>query len=196
MVIERPGAGSTTRRTILSRSAAGIAAGAAFALTGCGARAGRLSVHTIPAEARSTDVEILGGLLDRKYKAIAAYTAGIPLLAGKVQTNAKQILSQEVTHSDELYGLIRQAKGAGNRPQPSYPLGHPRTRAEVLELLHTLEQEQIAAYLDAIPSVSPGSVRAVLASILANDAQHVVLLRRGLRVDPLPEPFPTGSDSA
>jgi hypothetical protein len=153
-------------------------------------------VHTIPPEARSTDVEILSGLLDRKYKTISAYTAAIPLLAGKAQNNAKQILSQEVAHSGELYGLIRKAKGAGNRPQPSYPLGHPRTHVQVLELLHTLEQEQIAAFLDAIPSVSPGSVRAVLASVLANDAQHVVLLRRALRVDPLPEPFPTGSDSA
>ena len=47
----------------------------------------------------------------------------------------------------------------------------------MLALLHRLERAQIAAYLDAIPQLSPGPVRAAVASILANDAQHLAVLR-------------------
>ena len=94
----------------------------------------------------------------------------------------------------ELYGLIKQAKGISNKAQANYPFGHPRTHKEVVDLLHTLEQAQIAGYLEAIPSVSPGSVRAALSAILANDAQHVVVLRRALRIEPIPSAFVTAAE--
>jgi hypothetical protein len=35
-------------------------------------------------------------------------------------------------------------------------------------------------------------VRAALSSILANDAQHLVVVRRALRVEPIPTAFVTG----
>jgi bacterioferritin (cytochrome b1) len=177
---------------ILSRS--GIAAGAALALGGCGSSSNLPNVRKISPQARSVDVEILNGLLDLEYKAIAAYTAGIPLLTSHVQTAARQFLSQEITHAGELYGLIKQARGIANKRQASYPFGAPRGHKDVIELLHRLEQAEIAGYLDAIPNVSPGSVRAALAAILANDAQHVVVLRRALRVEPIPAPFVTGGE--
>jgi hypothetical protein len=193
VVIEDDGAVTTSRRAILKRSGAGVAAGAALALAGCASKSNRPNVHKIPPEARSADVEILNGLLEIEYKAIAAYTAGIPLLEGRhVQTAGRQFLSQEISHSGELYALIRQAKGIAPHPKSSYPFGRPTGHKDVLELLHTLEQEQIAAYLDAIPNVSPGSVRAALSSILANDAQHLVVVRRALRVEPIPTAFVTG----
>jgi bacterioferritin (cytochrome b1) len=193
-VVTEPDVATSSRRALLSRSAAGIVAGAAVAITGCGANSGTPDVHKIPPEARNVDVEILNGLLDREYKAIAAYTAGIPLLDSHVQTAAKQFLSQEISHAGELYALIKQAKGIANHPQSSYSFGHPRTHKQVVDLLHALEQSQISGYLEAIPSVSPGSVRAALASILANDAQHVVVLRRALRIEPIPSPFVTAAE--
>jgi bacterioferritin (cytochrome b1) len=193
-VVIEPDAATSSRRTLLGRSAVGIAAGATLAISGCGSKSGRPDVHKIPPEARNVDVEILNGLLDREYKAIAAYTAGIPLLESHVQTAAKQFLSQEISHAGELYALIKQAKGVANKAQPSYAFGHPRTHKEVVDLLHSLEQSQISGYLEAIPSVSPGSVRAALSSILANDAQHVVILRRALRIEPIPSAFVTASE--
>ena len=47
----------------------------------------------------------------------------------------------------------------------------------MLRLLHKIERAQITAYLDAIPKVSLGSTRAALAAVLANDAQHISVLR-------------------
>jgi len=192
VVIEGGGAGTTSRRAMLKNSGA---AGAALLLAGCGSDSNPLDVHKIPPEARNADVEILNGLLALEYKAIAAYTAGIPLLEGRhVQTAARQFLSQEISHSGEVYALLRRANGTAIKHRMSYAFGRPRGHKDVLNLLHALEQEQIAAYLDAIPNVSPGPVRAALTSILANEAQHLVVVRRAQRVEPIPTPFVTGGE--
>jgi hypothetical protein len=194
-VVSGPGGAVTqTRRKLLGGSGVGAAAGAMLAMIGCASRSRQPKVHKIPPAARNADVEILNQLLDREHRAIAAYTAVIPLLTSHVQDAAKQFLSQELTHAGELGGLIEQAGGIANKPQPSYELGRPGSRKQLVELLHGLEQAQIAGYVEAVPTVSPGPVRAALAAILANDAQHVVVLRRALRIEPLPSAFVTGSE--
>jgi rubrerythrin len=188
------GAAATSRRKFLRGSALGLTGAAALALDACGSRSGQPKVHKIPPQARNADVEILNRLLDVEYRAIAAYTAVIPLLELHLKDAAKQFLDQEITHAGELYALIKQADGVGDKARPSYDLGHPQTHKEILELLHSVEQEQIAGYLEAIPNVSPGSVRAALAAILATDAQHLTVVRLGLRLDPLPSALVTGSE--
>jgi bacterioferritin (cytochrome b1) len=187
-----PGAASTSRRTLLRTSGASL--GAALALAACGNKSHKLDVHKLPPQARNADVEILNGALDVVHKAIAAYTAGIPLLSGRAHAAAKQFLSQELTHAGELAGLIKQAGGKPNKARASYDLGRPRSRTDVLELLHELERTEIAGYVAAVPNVSPGSVRAAVAAILGNDAQHVVVLRSILGLAPLAGAQVTGSE--
>ena len=194
VVSSAPGSLPTSRRALLRGSGVGLAAGAALAISACAGRSRQPNVDTIPTAARNADVALLNGLIDREYKAIAAYTACIPLLSGREQNAAKQFLSQETTHAGELSGLITQAGGFADKARASYDLGQPRTRKEVLDLLHAVEQEQIAGYVEAIPAVSPGSVRAALSAMLANDAQHIVVLRRTLHVEPLPSAFVTGNE--
>ncbi len=194
MVNAPPGAATTSRRTLISTSGASLAAAAALALAGCSRKSRRPSVHKIPSQARSADVEILNRALDREHAAIAAYTAGIPLLSGPAQAAAERFLDQELSHAGELSGLIRQAGGKANKPNPSYDLGRPRTSTDVLRLLHALERAEIAGYLEAIPYVSPGPVRAATAAILANDAQHVAVLRASLGLEPAPDAFVAGGE--
>lgn len=193
MVIARAGAAPTSRRALLKGSGASVAT--AMVLLGC-SRGGphHPDVHTIPAEARTADVEILNRALDLEHEAIAAYTAGIPLLGGLVQAAAKHFLGHELSHAGELSGLIGQAGGQANQPKQGYDLGRPRTRDQVLELLHSLERAEIAGYLRAITTVSPGPVRAAVGAILANDAQHVAILRSALGRAPLLGPFVTGNE--
>ena len=106
----------------------------------------------------------------------------------------KQFLDQDLDHAGELYRLIKQAGGDANKPQPSYNLGQPRGRKDLLRLLHGLEADMVSRYLAAIPQLAPGSVRAAIASILASDAQHVVVLRLALHLEPLPTAFVTGAE--
>jgi hypothetical protein len=149
-------------------------------------------LHKLLAKSRSVDVAILNRGLDLEYRAVAAYTAGIPLLSGDAARVAEQFLGQELSHAGELYGLVKEAKGEPHNQQQSYPIGHSRSESEVLALLHELELAQISFYLAAIPNLTPGPVRAAVASVLANDAQHLAFVRASMHRPPLTSPFVTG----
>jgi hypothetical protein len=176
-----------TRRALL---AAGVAAG----LAGCGgSETGPGQRKLSPAQRRS-DVALLNHLLDLEHQAIAAYTAGIPLLDRHTARFARQFLNHELAHAGELFSLIKRQHGRPHRPQAAYALGHPRDRLEVLRLLHRVERAQIAAYLQAIPAASPGAARAALAAILSSDAQHMALVREMLGEPALRAALVTGAE--
>jgi hypothetical protein len=140
-------------------------------------------------------VRLLLGLLDLEYETVAAYEGGIPLLDSSSALVAEQFLRHEMSHAGELAGLLKQA-GIKKPPSPrlAYDLGHPHTPAQVLALLHRLESAQLSAYLHAIPLLGPGPVRVALASVFANDAQHVAALRVALHRAPAPAAFVTGRE--
>jgi hypothetical protein len=60
-------------------------------------------------------------------------------------------------------------------------------------LLKRLERLQIRTYLETIPRLSGGRVRAAMAAILANDAQHLAMLRWQAGGPPAPAALVTGS---
>ena len=90
--------------------------------------------------------------------------------------------------------LIKHAGGIPNQPQSSYALGHPQGARGILRLLDAVENTVISGFLQIVPDVAPGVVRAVLCSILANDEQHVTVLRLALRRNPIPAAFVTGQE--
>jgi hypothetical protein len=63
-----------------------------------------------------------------------------------------------------------------------------------MELIHRAEQGVVHAYLDAIPKLTPGAARAAVASILANEAQHVSIVRRNLGLDTVPSAVLTDAE--
>jgi hypothetical protein len=139
-------------------------------------------------------VKLLNHLIDLEYLAVAAYTAGLPLLHRPAARAAKQFLAQELGHAQGLGILVREAGGKDSKPRQSYDLGNPRTPADVLRLLHTVETLQIAAYVDAIPRLGPAKVRQLTTQYFANDAQHITVLRSLQGQVPLPAPFVTGRE--
>ena len=174
--------------------AASPAAAAALALAGCGGSVKHPMVKRVSAPARHRDVEILNRALDLERRTVEAYIAGIPLLNKPDGKTAKQFLNEELEHAGELLALIKTAKGKAVPRAASYELGHPRDGAEVLTLLHELERLQIAGYLDAIPQLSPGPVRAAVATILASDAEHIAILRLAQGAVPAPSAFVIGTE--
>jgi len=173
--------------------AAGAGVAATVAGAGCGASPLRVKIRGGARVARG-DVELLNDLLDLEYHAIAAYTAGIPLLDYQEGKAAKQFLGQELAHAVELGDLVMHAKGKPGKPRASYDLGNPRSARDVLLLLHRLESAQLTAYLLKIPRLAPGRVRAAVSAIFANDAQHVAVIRSQLGRAPAPSPFVTGAE--
>jgi hypothetical protein len=164
---------------------------AGLGVAGCGSS--HHKHHTIVSPVVvNTDITVLNELLGLEQEAAAAYTAGIPLLSGPIVQDCRQFLNDEIAHAGELYSLIKRQGGTPVKPRQAYSLGSPRSRGDVLALFHSIEQRQIAAYLAAIPLVTPGGARAALGAILGSDAQHVALIRGALGERPLAGAFVTG----
>jgi hypothetical protein len=191
VVIQPPQVPSPSRRKLLRW---GLGTGGALALTACGSKSLRSQLEEAPADVAHSDAEVLTHLLDLEYLAVAAYTAAIPLLSSTAATTAKQFLGQELAHASGLRGLVKAAGAKVGYPQQSYDLGHPRDERGLITLLHEVESTQLRAYLQAIPRLSPGPVRAAAAGYFANDAQHLSLLRAELGESPLPAAFVSGRE--
>jgi hypothetical protein len=189
VVSDPPGQRAHTRRALLAAGATG----GTVALAGCGSKSLRSRVKK-GAKVAPGDIAVLNRLLDLERHTIAAYAAGIPLLGHSAGKAAKQFLGQELAHAGTLAGLIKQAGGKAPPPRASYDLGHPATSADVLALLHRLEGEQLAFYLQMLPALSPGRLRSTAAAIMANDAQHLAVIRQALGRPPVPSALATGQE--
>jgi Ferritin-like domain len=181
----------SSRRKLLGAAAASIAG--AGLVSACG-HSSRLHVGNISPTAGETDLVYLNHALALKQYSVAAYTAATPLLRGREHLMGKRFLGQELSHASQIMSLIKHAGGTPNPAPSTYNFGHPRGSRGILELLYTAENAIIAGYLKLLPDVSPGVVRAELCAIFANDAQHVSVLRLGLRRDPIPDAFVTGHE--
>ncbi len=185
--------GRASRRALLSGAGAALAGGT-LAVAGCGSTdTGKQAVKKTSAPVRRQDIAILNQALALERRTVAAYIAGIPLLTKSERKAARQFLNEELQHTGELISLI---KAAGSKAPPradSYVLGHPTDGPGALALLHSLEGLQITSYLDWIPRLSPGPVRAAVSSILTVDAQHLAMVRVMQGQVPVPGPFVTGS---
>jgi Ferritin-like domain len=187
-----PGPSPASRRTFLG---GGAAAASAALLSACSGSKPLREVVRGRGKVTRADVEPLNALLDVEHYAIAAYAAGVPLLRphSLPAKAAVQFLAQELAHAVQLSDLIRQAHAKPHRPRSTYALGHPRGEQDVLALLKRLEQAQLRAYLDAIPRLSGGPLRAAVAAIFANDAQHLAVLRWQTGEAPAPSALVTAS---
>lgn len=191
MVTEEPSEGEPSSRRNMLRAAGAGFAGAVLA--GCGSQSIRAQVKNSQ-PVLNGDVDLLNHLLHLEHVAIAAYTAGTPLLPPATTKAGQLFLNDEISHAGDLAGLVREAGGKPIKPAPTYALGHPRTSHEVLMLLHAVENAQIRAYIDAIAVLEPGTLKQQVASILANDAQHIAVVRAALGQPAIPSPFVTGQE--
>ncbi len=187
--------GASSRRALLGGAGALLTGAGAALLTGCGrAAAGTTTKQTPAGPVMERDVVILSRALELERRTVTAYVAGMPLLPHPLVDAARQFMNEELEHTGELIAQITAAGGKAAPRADSYALGHPRDAAQVLTLLHSLEALQIDTYLRSIPRLSPGPVRAAVASILAVDAQHITLLRMAQGKAPVPHAFVTGSE--
>jgi hypothetical protein len=149
---------------------------------------------SVPGALTPADAIVLAPALEAEHRGLAAYTAAIPLLPAAAATIARRILGHELNQTATLAEMIRRAGVLPAGLAPSYDLGRPKNAGAVLQLLHGIERAQVAAYLQAIPRLTPGPARATVAAILAADAQHLALIRRSLGQNPAPQPFVTGTE--
>lgn len=186
-----------SRRRFFRRSGVivGAAGGSAMFLAACGDSTTTPNVLTGPDESDQADVEILNGALDLELLAVAGYKLAAGRLRGSFLDIGKKLLAQEQEHADGLAAAIEDAGGTPNRAKSSYDFPELRTQAGALRFAVDLENTAIAAYIDALPKLSQGDLRATAAGIITNEAEHVAVLLDALGRDPVPAAFVTGKAS-
>ena len=179
-----------SRRRFFARSGVVVAGSSATFLAACGDDTKLPDAG--PDESDAADVEILNSALDLELMAIAAYKAGAARLKGEVLEVGKLFLEQEQEHADGLASAIKDAGGRPNRAMASYDFPELRSQTDVLRFAVDLENTAIAAYIDALPKLGRGDLRATAASIIANEAEHVAVLLGALGMEQVPGAFVFG----
>jgi rubrerythrin len=183
-----------SRRRFFRRSGVSVAGGSAAFLAGCGDDT-KNPVQTGPDESDQADVEILNGVLDLELMSVAAYKVGAGRLQGRMLEVVKRFLEQEQAHADGLATAITDAGGQPNRAKSSCDFPAMGSQTDVLRFAVDVENTAIAAYIDALPKLTRGDLRATAASIITNEAEHVAMLLEALGEDPAPTAFVTGKAS-
>lgn len=183
-----------SRRRFLRLSGAGAACGSTTLLAACGNK-GAAPVTTIRNQADVADAEILNGLLDIELRSIAAYRAGERMLTGVALRRVRLVLEHERRHAQALSRAIEHAGGAPAPAKPSYRFAHLTSQRAMLMFAVGLEDEQVAAYIDALPKLTSTELRGTIAAILTTEAEHISVLRETLGLVPAPGAFVTGGVS-
>jgi bacterioferritin (cytochrome b1) len=146
------------------------------------------------------DVAVLNALLDLEFTAVAAYQAiRERLLELKLSDTdafkvARRLYGHEVEHANAISQAVQDLGGKPNKPksEAEYDKGFPalRTRKDTLELGLDLERTAIAAYIDALPRLSSGQLRATAGAIVTSEAEHVSVVLGALGRAQLPDALP------
>jgi rubrerythrin len=180
-----------TRREALGR---GLVLGGA--LVGAASAPALLGARTALAAA-DDDARILAAAIRLEQSAVVVYATAATsgLLGPRLEAVARRFRDQEQEHADALTAALRQI--GGRPPLPPRPaqiagLRALRTREQVLSFAVDLELEAVAAYYEAHQKLADPALLRTGAQIMANEGQHLVVLRQALGRQPLPDAFETG----
>jgi hypothetical protein len=165
------------------------------ALSACGGGSG----PTTSVPDKEADVEVMNEILARQMAAVDAYEAAMPQLRGVALAGAREFRAQEQEHVDATVKALRGLGGEADPPDETIEAGELESGAEALRFLYEVESATIDAELSAITKLTGSWPRALLASMVANQAQRLVLIRRALGTKPLqtiPGPFENGTTPA
>lgn len=188
-------AGGLSRRRLIAGAGTGAAGALAVLLSGCGGASKAANeardLFGQASEERNADAAMLDAALEIELGLAAVYKAIEPRLSGAARTLVRGIAAQESEHAASLRKAIQ---GLGSVPtfSAAKPVGAPRNAGDALGLAYSEENRAIAFYVDALPKLSAdNNLRAPLAAIMTNEAEHLALLARTLRLPPV-QAFVTG----
>lgn len=152
--------------------------------------------------AGGSDGEILVSAVKLERIAVLAYGVAIDskLLTPGFTRVARRFRDHEQEHADALTTALTDLGGTPP-PEPKIAdvdsvvkgIGDLKTRAEVLHFTIELEMAAVAAYYDAHRKLIDAKLLQTGAAIMANEAQHLVVLRQAVKQPPVPNAFETGT---
>jgi hypothetical protein len=176
----------------------------ALGLGACGGGGEKTTTVTLgKTAAGEVDEEADAGLLDeiltRQRAVAAAYERAVPRLQGQERALAQLFLAQQQEHID---GLLKAFRALGEKTEPgeeTIEASGLKSPADFLLFFYEMEAATIAAEISAIADLTSPTARSTLSSTVANQAQHLVLLRRALGAsvaESVPFPFENGTAPA
>lgn len=155
-----------------------------------------LKVRTAFAQSES-EAAILEAAIGLEQMAVVAYdtAAATGLLDDPTTKIAQLFRDQEQEHADALSTALESLGGTAPEPPSATDiegLGDVEDQAGVAMFAIELETMAVAAYYDAHGKLQDPKLLQTGASIMANEAQHLVVLRQALGEDPSPHAFVTG----
>jgi rubrerythrin len=182
------------KRGIGSGLVAAVAAAMTVAvlLAGCGGGDSGGGTKTT-ADEKAADVELVNAAIGQELATIDAYEAGLRLLRGKSAAAVRQMRGQAQEHVDGMTKAIRGLGGQVEAEAEELDLSEVKDETGFLTFAYELEGAAIAAYNDTVVGLQTSAPRRVTASIAANKAQHLVILRQLLGAGLL-ESFPEAFD--
>jgi hypothetical protein len=202
--ITRGGAKRCAPGTATGRALAGAAALAVAlaVLAGCGGGGGSSTTASAtddaptPSHEESADAALLDTVLGRQEAAVEAFATVGPALSPGHARMAAYFRAQEQEHVDAVLKALRGLKSpAEPAPEPIDASGL-KTDRERLAFLYEVESATIDEELRVISELEAPWPRSLLASTVADQAQHLTLLRQALGAGPLasvPDPFENGT---
>lgn len=151
--------------------------------------------------ASSGDVEILQSAITLEGIAVLAYGVAIDsgLLSGNFTKVARRFRDHEQEHADALTTALTDLGGT----PPAKPeikdidgvvkgIGTLKSQGDVANFAIELEMAAVAAYYEAHRKLTDAKLLQAGASIMANEAQHLVVLRQAVKRAAVPNAFETG----
>lgn len=184
-----------TRRAAVRR---GLAAGGA--LVGAALVPALLSVRNAFAAA-DTDAAIVSAAVRLENTAVAAYAAAARngAVTPAFRRTATLFGRQEAEHAAALTAALKTLGAApptGTDAKLLAPVQRARSQAQVAQAAIELETMAVAAYHDAAKRLRGARLLQTAVQIMANEGQHLVVLRQALGRDPVPHAFETGRTTA
>jgi Ferritin-like domain len=149
-----------------------------------------------PSSEESADAAILNTVLGRQEAAGEAFAEVGPALPPSLAKLAAYFRAQEEEHVDSVLKALRGLKSAAEPVSEPIDTSGLKSDRERLLFLYEVESATIDEELSAVSNLESSGPRSLLASTVANQAQHLTLLRQALGSGPLasvPVPFENGT---
>ena len=128
--------------------------------------------------------------------AVEAFATVGPQLPPRLARMAAYFRAQEQEHIDAVLKAMRGLKGTAEPSEEVIEVWEARSDRERLVFLYEVESATIDEVLSAIAELEASWPRSLLSSTVANQAQHLTLLRQALGAVPaasVPFPFENGT---
>jgi hypothetical protein len=171
-------------------------------LAGCGGGGGSTGASATdvttptPSSDEAADGAILNTVLTRQQAAVKALAAVTHELSPHLARMADYFRAQEQEHVDAVVKALRGLKSPAEPVVEEIELPGATSDREWLVFLYEVESQSIDAELGAVSALESSWPRSLLASTVADQAQHLTLLRQALGEGPLrsvPVPFENGT---